>query len=192
MELPKPDNFSFDKRTYKEVDRLESSSGNWITIIAQKVDSTFTYFTYHWDLSDFEYIEEGYWYEYDTGSFFDSIETALPDAFEDLKCKSGEVFFNASDRGIALKLAKNYAKRIVEGKLRPYEGAKLILDKVIDQCDEGVCSELNYMAGLEDEYSEFQKEYRLEFYGQQKIKELLLETESKIIAEAKAILDLKT
>lgn len=89
-EFLEPEQLSLNKYKWVEVERIASPSGKWITIIAKKTDLIFTYFTYHWDLSDYEYIEEGYWYEYESGSFFDSIETALPNALEDLKCKSSE------------------------------------------------------------------------------------------------------
>jgi hypothetical protein len=90
-EMPEPEELHLNKKNYIEVKRIASPSGKWITIIAERKDSNFAYFTYHWDLSEYEFIEEGYWNEYDNGSIFDSMETALPNALEDLKCKSGEI-----------------------------------------------------------------------------------------------------
>ena len=96
------------------------------------------------------------------------------------------------DKNSALRIAQDYAKQIISGEVEPYEGAKLIVEEAIYKCDgENQCPELDYMSGLEDEYLEFHKDYRIEFYGNKKTKELIKQTELQIIDEARDILKIK-
>jgi len=90
MKMLPPEKFLFSRDGFEPIERIDTPGGNVIAIIAKKCDSTFTSFIYTWDLSEFEYIGEGYWAEYESGSIFDSIETARHSVTEDLRCKSGE------------------------------------------------------------------------------------------------------
>ncbi|HEC19520.1 MAG TPA: hypothetical protein ENI97_09260 [Gammaproteobacteria bacterium] len=90
MTLPLPKKFTFTRDGFDQVERIETPNGKAIAIIAKRPDSTFTHFIYTWDTTDFDYIGEGYWNEYESGSIFDSIESARPSVLEDLQCMSGE------------------------------------------------------------------------------------------------------
>ncbi len=96
------------------------------------------------------------------------------------------------DKHTAIKVAQNYSRKIISGDISPYDGAKSIVYEAVYKCNgENECPELNYMSGLEDEYLEFQKKYRVEFYGQEKTKENLKNIEKQIIDEANDILKIK-
>jgi len=90
MKTLSPETFLFSRDELKQVERIDTPDGNAIAIIAKRRDSTFTAFVYIWDLSELEYIGKGYWAEYESGSIFDSIETARSNALENLQCKSGK------------------------------------------------------------------------------------------------------
>ena len=96
------------------------------------------------------------------------------------------------DKRAAIKVAQEYAQKIISGEMKPYDGAKSIVYEAVYKCEgENQCPELNFMSGLEDEYLEFKKEYRIEFYGKAKTKELLKQIENQIINEANDILKIK-
>ena len=96
------------------------------------------------------------------------------------------------DKISTIKLAQEYANKIISGEVEPYDGAKLIVYEAVYKCDgENECPELDYMSGLEDEYVEFNKDYRINFYGKDKTIELQKQIEKQIIQEANDILKIK-
>jgi hypothetical protein len=65
---------------FKEHQRVESIDGHLIALCGAKEGIGFTYRIYIWDLSDYEYIDKGYWSEHELGGYFQSLNEATSEA----------------------------------------------------------------------------------------------------------------
>lgn len=82
----KPTNFSFDESFEKfiEFGRYESNSNLHVAIYGEKPNHTFTYVIYSWDLSEYEFIGEGFWCCCSNGGIFSDLATAKSEAKREL------------------------------------------------------------------------------------------------------------
>ena len=65
---------------FKEMQRIKSNNGLLTGIIGQRTDGSFSYSVFCWDLSDYEYIGEGYWSSCDIGGFYQDLKGSLVEA----------------------------------------------------------------------------------------------------------------
>ncbi len=81
-----PTEFTFDEsyEKFKEIDRFISDSKLHVAIFGEKEDQTFTYVIYSWDLSEYEYIGEGFWSCIASGGIFSDLSTVKSEAKREL------------------------------------------------------------------------------------------------------------
>ena len=81
-----PTEFIFDEsyEKFKEIDRFISDSKLHVAIFGEKEDQTFTYVIYSWDLSEYEYISEGFWSCIASGGIFSDLSTVKSEAKREL------------------------------------------------------------------------------------------------------------
>ncbi|MFL1404378.1 hypothetical protein ACJO2E_03405 [Marinobacter sp. M1N3S26] len=91
------------------------------------------------------------------------------------------------DREI-IDVALDACRKLAAGEVSAREAALRIANAVYSSDTEPELPEFFVMAALEDEYGEFGKDYRIQFYGEQRARELQLDVERKIIETAKSIL----
>ena len=86
MNTHKPTEFEFSEQSenFKEIQREFSKNGECVVVIGKRTDGNFTYACYKWDLSEIEYIGNGYWCPCGGGSIFESIESATNEALSTL------------------------------------------------------------------------------------------------------------
>jgi hypothetical protein len=82
-----PTEFAFDEayEQFAELGRFTSESKRHIAIYGEKTNDTFTYVIYSWDLSEYEYIGEGYWCCSGGGGIYSDLLTVKSEAERELK-----------------------------------------------------------------------------------------------------------
>ena len=84
--------------------------------------------------------------------------------------------------------ALDASRKLAAGEISAREAALCIANAVYSSNNEPDLPEFFLMAALEDEYGEFGKDYRIQFYGDRRARELQLDVEQQIIATANGIL----
>ncbi|MCU8015940.1 hypothetical protein L5M36_03375 [Shewanella sp. SM72] len=64
-----------------EIERKYSDSKKLVTVVGQRTDGAYTYFVYKWDITDWEYIGEGYWLPSAIGGLFQDLDSARTEAY---------------------------------------------------------------------------------------------------------------
>jgi hypothetical protein len=82
-----PTEFTFNEsyEKFKELGRYTSESKRHIAIFGEKSNDTFTYVIYSWDLSEYDYIGEGYWCCSRGGGIYSDLITVKSEAERELK-----------------------------------------------------------------------------------------------------------
>jgi len=90
--MKKIDKFVFPESAegFKELEREFSPCGGVVMVVGIRPDQTYTYALYYWDMSEYEYIDSGYWAPCDEGGMFSDLDSALSEAKKTLQSKSAQ------------------------------------------------------------------------------------------------------
>ncbi|ABX50095.1 hypothetical protein Sbal195_2929 [Shewanella baltica OS195] len=83
-EVPEYREFTGTQEGFEEIERKYSDSKKTVAVVGQRTDGTYTYFVYKWDITDWEYIGEGYWSPSGIGGFFQDLDSAKTEAYLNL------------------------------------------------------------------------------------------------------------
>jgi hypothetical protein len=80
--------FPAESEGFKELVREFSPCGRVVMVVGIRPDGAFTYSLYFWDMSEYEYIDSGYWSPCSSGGMFSDIDAATNEARKTLVSKS--------------------------------------------------------------------------------------------------------
>lgn len=83
-EAPEYREFTGTQEGFDEIEREYSDSKKTVAVVGQRIDGAYTYFVYKWDITDWEYIGEGYWSPSGIGGFFQDLDSAKTEAYLNL------------------------------------------------------------------------------------------------------------
>jgi len=79
--------FACEPKKSKVILKKYSPSRKNAMLVCERIDGTFTYGLYFWDLSDYEYIGHGFWALSSEGGFYSELKSAIKDAELEFKSK---------------------------------------------------------------------------------------------------------
>ena len=76
--------FNGSHERFSEIERKYSVDKKYVAVVGKRNDGAYTYFIHQWDISDWEYIGEGYWTPVSVGGLFFDLESAKNEAYLEL------------------------------------------------------------------------------------------------------------
>ena len=83
-DLPEYRDFDGEHERFVEIEREYSIDRRRLAIVGKRDDGAFTFFVHQWDVSDWEYIGEGYWTPVSEGGLYFDLASAKKEAFLNL------------------------------------------------------------------------------------------------------------